>query len=88
MRLLEVMDSQGEYVEGSIQVDRNETRWGFTPHEPWRAGDYTLTVDTTLEDLAGNRINRLFEVDVFERVEERIATESVLLRFRVLPTGR
>ncbi len=85
MRLLEVMDSQGEYVEGSIQVDRNETRWGFTPHEPWRAGDYTLTVDTTLEDLAGNRINRPFEVDVFERIEERITTTTVSLPFKIFP---
>ncbi len=83
MRLLEVMDSQGEYVLGSIQVDRNETRWGFTPHEPWRSGDYSLTVDTTLEDLAGNRINRLFEVDVFERIEEQITTTTVSLPFRV-----
>jgi hypothetical protein len=85
MRLLEVMDSQGEYVEGSIQVDRNETRWGFTPHEPWRAGDYTLTVDTTLEDLAGNRINRLFEVDVFEQIEERITTATGSLPFKIFP---
>ena len=85
MRLLEVMDSQGEYVEGSIQVDRNETRWGLTPHEPWRAGDYTITVDTTLEDLAGNRINRLFEVDVFERIEERITTTTVSLPFKIFP---
>lgn len=85
MRLLEVVDIQGNFVEGSIQVDRNETRWGFTPQQPWRAGDYSLSVDTTLEDLAGNRINRPFEVDVFERVEERITTTTVSLPFQVLP---
>jgi len=83
MRLLEVMDPQGNFVEGSIQVDRQETRWRFTPQEPWRAGDYSLSVDTTLEDLAGNRINRPFEVDVFERVEERITTTTVSLPFKV-----
>jgi len=88
MRLLEVMDLQGKFVEGSIQVDRNETRWQFTPDERWEEGYYFLKAVTTLEDLAGNKLNGLFEVDVFERVEERIATESVLLRFRVLPTGR
>ena len=88
MRLLEVMDPQGNFVEGSIQVDRQETRWQFTPHKPWRTGDYSLSVDTTLEDLAGNRINRPFEVDVFERVEERITTTTVSLPFKVLPSGR
>ncbi len=83
MRLLEVMDPQGNFVEGSIQVDRNETRWRFTPHEPWRAGDHSLSVDTRLEDLAGNRINRPFEVDVFDRVEKRITTTTVSLPFRI-----
>ena len=88
MRLLEVMNPQGNFVEGSIQVDRNETRWRFTPHEPWRAGDYSLSVDTTLEDLAGNRVNRPFEVDVFERVEERITTTTASLPFQVLANRR
>ena len=83
MRLLEVMDPQGNFVEGSIQIDRDETRWQFTPHGPWKAGDYSLSVDTRLEDLAGNRLNRPFEVDVFERVEERITTTAVSLPFRV-----
>ncbi len=85
MRLLEVMDSQGNSVEGSIRVDGDETRWQFTPDGSWRAGDYFLSVDTRLEDLAGNRVNRLFEVDVFERVEERITTTAVSLPFRILP---
>ncbi len=88
MRLLEVMDPQGNFVEGSIQVDRQETRWQFTPHEPWRTGDYSLSVDTTLEDLAGNRINRPFEVDVFERIEERITTTTVSLPFKIFRSGR
>ena len=88
MRLLEVMNPQGNFVEGSIQVDRNETRWRFTPHEPWRVGDYSLSVDTTLEDLAGNRVNRPFEVDVFERVEERITTTTASLPFQVLANRR
>jgi len=85
MRLLEVLEPQGDFVEGSIQVDRHETRWQFTPQDPWKAGDYSLSVDTTLEDLAGNRINRPFEVDVFERVEERITTTTVSLPFQILP---
>ena len=87
-RLLEIIDSQGDFVEGSVRVDGNETRWQFTPRERWRAGDYSLSVDTTLEDLAGNRIDRPFEVDVFERVDQRIETTTVSLPFKVLPGGR
>ena len=85
LRLLDVMDPARNFIEGSIQVDRQETRWQFTPLEPWSAGDYSLVVGTTLEDLAGNRIGRTFEVDVFERVEERVTTTTVSLPFQVLP---
>ena len=34
-------------------------------------------------DLAGNRIDRLFEVDVFERIEEQVTRETVTLAFKV-----
>jgi len=83
-RLLEVVDARGRPVPGSIQVDREETRWLFTPREPWKAGEYKLLVERTLEDLAGNTIGRPFEVDLFERVEERISRETIPLPFRVI----
>ena len=83
LRTLEVVDSRGNRIAGSIHIDRRETRWQFTPQRPWTAGDYLLEIDTTLEDLAGNRVNRLFEVDVFERVEAEVAQETVTLPFKV-----
>ena len=49
-------------IPGAISVERGETRWLFTPREPWRAGHHSLVVLTTLEDPAGNRIGRAFEV--------------------------
>ena len=87
-RLLDVTDARGKSVPGSIEVDRDETRWRFTPREPWKAGDYSLLVGTTLEDLAGNHIGRLFEVDVFERVDDGANEETVSLPFRVPPARR
>ena len=83
LRLLDVTDGEGNLLQGSIQVDRQETRWRFTPRRPWKAGDYLLVVGTILEDLAGNRIDRLFEVDVFERVDEQTNRETVSLPFKV-----
>ena len=77
-RLLEVPG-----VSGTAVVERNETRWRFVPKEPWKAGEYRLVVDTNLEDLAGNRIGRPFDVDVFERVSERVVRKTVSLPFRV-----
>lgn len=74
-----------EPLAGRIAVDRHETRWRFTPDHPWPAGRYLVEVGTVLEDLAGNTLERPFEVDVFERVEERVARETETLAFTVVP---
>ena len=58
----------GVDVPGEGAVMAGDTRWALTPRDPWTAGDYTLVVLTTLEDPAGNRIGRAFEV-TRERVE-------------------
>lgn len=83
--LLDITDPRGSPVPGSIDVDRQETRWRFTPRAPWKSGSYFLTAGTTLEDLAGNTLNRPFEVDVFERVAERINRVTIQLPFTVAP---
>jgi hypothetical protein len=56
--------SDGTRVGGAIQIGRGERTWAFTPDEPWRAGDYQLTAEGVLEDLAGNSLLRPFEVDL------------------------
>jgi hypothetical protein len=80
--LIEVADAAGHPVAGSIAVEREETRWTYTPREPWKTGSYRVLVDTALEDLAGNRVGRPFDVDTFERVE-RPRKKHVTLMFRV-----
>jgi hypothetical protein len=81
-RMLQVSGSRGG-VAGTIAVDRNESEWRFTPRDPWPAGMYRLIVDTALEDLAGNHIGQLFDIDVFERVTEHITTNTVTIPFAV-----
>ena len=72
-------------VDGEIVIDRHEMRWRLTPSTPWQAGRYFVEVVTILEDLAGNTLERPFEVDVFERVEERVARETETIAFIVEP---
>jgi hypothetical protein len=72
-----------EPLDGKIVIDRRETRWRFTPAASWRSGRYFVEVGTILEDLAGNTLERPFEVDVFERVEERVARVTETLGFVV-----
>ena len=62
-RTLRVETVEGRPLAGEIRVEREETRWVFTPRAPWRPGQHQLVAAATLEDVAGNRIGRPFEVD-------------------------
>jgi hypothetical protein len=78
-----VQEAGGKELSGTVAIEAEERRWHFTPQQPWEKGAYSLAVDTALEDLAGNRIGRPFDVDLFERVERRIRREIVTLPFQV-----
>jgi hypothetical protein len=77
-RMLQVSGPQGK-VGGTVSVAREESEWRFTPREAWKPGDYQLIVNTGLEDLAGNHIGQPFDIDTFDRVTERITTETISL---------
>ena len=81
------MTSIGPRVVGDVRVDSNETRWTMTPNEPWRSGDYALIALGILEDLAGNRIGRPFEVvSKDDKGEDDAAINAV--PFSLLPPAR
>lgn len=82
-RLMVVTDAAGHRVEGEIELTEQERRWSFRPEANWRAGNYFLVVQTTIEDLAGNNIGKPFEVDLFDQVQRRPVSESVKLGFEV-----
>jgi hypothetical protein len=81
-RTLRVAATRG-VVAGSGAVALKETRWRFTPREPWAPGAYQLIVDTALEDLAGNHIGQPFDLDVFDRVTEHITSQTTSLSFAI-----
>jgi hypothetical protein len=85
--MLKVSGPGGE-VAGAIGVAQEESEWRFTPQAPWALGEYKLVIDTSLEDLAGNKIGQPFDIDVFDRVTERITTAATSLVFEVRPAGR
>jgi hypothetical protein len=70
-------------VTGKVSVAPGESEWRFTPDAPWKAGSYQLTVETTLEDLAGNRVDRPFDVDTFNEVTKHIEKPTVSVPFRI-----
>ncbi|MEQ1689769.1 MAG: hypothetical protein ABMA00_00680, partial [Gemmatimonas sp.] len=83
VRALGVESTDGAQVFGTVDVARNGREWRFTPRENWRNGaEYRLLVLSILEDPAGNRIDRPFEVDMFDRVDRTAAPERRTIPFR------
>jgi hypothetical protein len=88
LRLISVVAGErgrrpGTKLDGQTTLSQQERTWTFVPVQPWELGAYQLTVQTTIEDLAGNNIGKTFDVDVFEGIQRRIATESVHVEFAV-----
>jgi hypothetical protein len=73
----------GQSIDGDGRVEDGETRWTFTPREPWSQGRYELMALSILEDRAGNQIGRAFEVDNFEAVDQSPDPKTVTVGFAV-----
>ena len=87
-RLLWVEDEKGRRVEGKISVHGGERRWSLIPQQEWSPGSYQLRIRSTLEDLAGNGIDKPFEVDLFEQVRSRVDSKVLSREFTVSPPPR
>lgn len=59
-----VFDAGNQPIQGEIRVANGEATWQFLPQSPWMSGQYTIEVDEFVEDLAGNSLERPFEVDL------------------------
>lgn len=59
-----ICDDQGKVIEGEITILNEEKKFIFSPVRNWLAGSHTIKVESQLEDLAGNNLNRLFDTDL------------------------
>jgi len=81
-RALGVAGADGNPVAGDAVIDQDDRHWRFTPAQPWRAGAYSLVVLSILEDPAGNRVGRSFEIEMFKAPKEE-QKERVLVPFQL-----
>jgi hypothetical protein len=80
-----VAGPDGKPIAGEVTVGKDERIWKYSADQAWIAGKHELVIDTTLEDLAGNRINRPFEVDEFREIDKSSLPEYVRLPFEIRP---
>jgi len=76
-------DRRGERVEGRIEVTDHETVWRLILDRPWGAGSYVIDVNANLEDLAGNNLASLFDVDLSQDVRLSDVEAQARLPFEV-----
>lgn len=51
-------------LNGTVQLGNREREWHFVPDSAWLPGEYSVVVEDRLEDLAGNNLVRLFDMDL------------------------
>jgi hypothetical protein len=69
-----IRDNDGHQISGKWNIGIEEKSIRFIPENPWKKGTYILEIESRLEDLAGNNLNRLFETDLLN--PSKTATES------------
>lgn len=88
LRFLTILNSKNDLVDGEVNLLQGETVWQLWPREPWRPGEYVLHVNASIEDLAGNRMNELFEMSL-TRTKRSLSRRPFLTRtFRIEPIGK
>lgn len=66
---ISIINENKELIAGDFLTSKKGNNTLFIPENPWKKGNYTLVIDSKLEDLAGNNLNRLFDVDLQNRGE-------------------
>jgi len=64
LETLKISTEKGENIAGKWIIGAEEQSCEFAPSTNWKSGIYKLKIETRLEDLAGNNLNRPFDRDV------------------------
>lgn len=80
--LLIIDKSDGHTMDGTFETGSGERVLNFTPHVNWNSGDYIIGIETRLEDLAGNNLDRLFDRDITKQ-EKKVAKKVNQIQFHI-----
>ena len=83
-----IYDADGHVIPGGVAVEDGETALAIHAGSSLGRRGVSPLRGRDLEDLAGNSIGRVFEVDVFEKVDRRPIPQAVNRPFRVEARSR
>jgi len=78
-----IVDEENRFVDGTIKLSENERKWSFTPENKWLIGNYKMIINTWLEDLSGNNLNRKFDVNLNSKNDEPKNIKEVIIPFEI-----
>jgi hypothetical protein len=81
---IEINDGAGVPINGRALVGAEEQCWRFEPDAPWAVGTYALVVDSRLEDLAGNSLQRVFDRDLMRPGDASITAQPAVVGFEFI----
>jgi len=61
---IRLLDENKRVEKGKIEIINQEKEWLFTPEEKWKNRNYTLQINSRLEDPSGNNLNGLFDHEI------------------------
>jgi len=64
MKAFSIFNADDDLFPGHFEMEQNETVLLFYPKQVWSSGHYHVQVAAYLEDLAGNNLNRPFDLDL------------------------
>lgn len=79
---LQIFDANNTVVSGGFLTMGNPSSTLFIPKERWKKGTYTLVVQSSMEDLAGNNLNRLFDTDL-QKKKTTTDSKTKTIRFTI-----
>lgn len=87
-RLIRVLNDAEQPIAGKVRLTAGESEWHFTPDHPWPAGNYAIVIDTDLEDLAGNNLNRPFDRDLEKEDRQQMMEQDFIrLELEIIPSN-
>ncbi|HSF53252.1 MAG TPA: Ig-like domain-containing protein [Algoriphagus sp.] len=78
-----IKDDENQPISGKWTIGTEEKSIQFIPENPWKKGKYILQIESRLEDLAGNNLNRLFETDLLNPSKTAVESDFKRLEFEI-----
>lgn len=71
VQFLQILNYEGEVVQGSLDLSENESILKFSPNQKWNSGKHQVLINTRFEDIVGNNLNGLFDHPVGSLISEQ-----------------